>query len=387
MEVLYVQAKEKILIEDIKNQTQIEVYSMKLEIRVFVILSVCCSLLGCSYTGDNQTSEKDAASVQGTFEVPQSIETELADNLTVKAQVTIPEKAKCGIVTCAVGKPVDFSGAEANLRRFFFEGDPEAVFETEEETVSLMGESTWLGYNDTQGLLVNSKEMQHRLNCISIGAQSSTSNTALYLEKENLPFMDQKDAFALIKEELGELGIQIGSVETCYVMDHKMMQQQEDTTDIAGVLHPELAKGEWKEQDDTYYFFMYQEYDGIPMIYNPYSGQGFLPGEECTAMVSEKGIIGCCVMGCYAWSEGAKVVLLPFEDVLETVRTNYGNNLVMDYEITSVDFYMDILPQNDGTAELRPVWSFAVTGKNLEGSCTFHIVIDGETGQELTENY
>lgn len=359
---------------------------MKRIIRMFILFSVCCSIWGCSDRSKNQTQtmEKDGASAQGGFEIPQTIETELADNILLDAQVTIPEKAKCGTVTCALGKPLDLSGAEEKLRRIFGDRDPDAVFETEEKTVSLMGESLWLGYNDNQEFVINSKEMQYRLNCFPVGANES--NGAMYLEKENLPFMSRKDAFTLVKEELGEVGIQIGSMEACYVMDHEEMRRQEDITDTAGVPHPERAKDKWEEQDDTYYFFMHQQYDGIPMIYNPYSGQGFLPGEECTAMVSEEGLLGCSVMGCYTWNEGEKAALLPFGEVLETIRRNYGTNLVMNYEITAVDFYMDILPKSDGTAELRPVWSFSATENDAEGSCTFHIVIDGETGKELTEN-
>lgn len=358
---------------------------MKTSIQGLVILSLCCALCGCSGRSKNQMMEKDAASVQSGFEILQTIETELADNILIDAQVTIPEKVKCGTVTCAHGKPMDLSGAEEKLRTIFGDRDLDAVFETEGETVSLMGESVWLGYNDNQEFVINSKEMQYRLHCFSMGADES--NGAMYLEKENLPFMKQKDAFTLVKEELGEVGIQIGSMEACYAMDHETMRQQEDITDTEGVPHPELAKNEWEEQDDTYYFFMHQEYEGIPMIYNPYSGQGFLPGEECTAMVSEEGLLGCSVMGCYTWDEGEKAALLPFEEVLETIRSNYGNNLVMNYEITAVDFYMDILPKSDGTAELRPVWSFSATEKDAEGSCAFHIVIDGENGKELTENF
>ena len=362
---------------------------MKEYYRAILILGICGSLCGCGGPAGYQRKETDTASIKSRFEIPEMIETELADNITIKAQVTIPQNAKSGTVTCAIGKPMDFSGMEEKLRTTFFAGSQDAVFETAGDTVSLAADSVWLGYNELRDFVLNSREMEQRLNCISVGGVIETSNARQYLEKENLPFMDQKEVLQLVQKELGELGIHIGSVEVCYVMDYETMRQQEDTTNAAGILKPELAKEQWSEQDDTYYFFMHQEYHGMPVIYNPYSGQGFLPGEECTVMVSEKGIIGCHVAGCYSWSEGEEAVLLPMEKVLKTLKDHYGNDLVTHYEITSADFYMDILPKSDGTAELRPVWSFLAekTGEGIEDFYTVNIVIDGETGQELTENF
>ena len=196
--------------------------------------------------------------------------------------------------------------------------------------------------------------------------------------------MSQADAADTVRRLFKKYGINLGEVVTAYVMDHETMQQEEDTTDISGEADPSLKKESWSSADDTYYFYFRQEYNGIPIIYNLYTGQGFEDGEEATVMLNPSGIVGAGIQGCYAWTQTDAVDLISLDKAADTFFQNYKGLVGTSYEVKRISFMMDIIPGKDYTAELRPVWVFDTTVSGEDYSFESKIVIDAVNGQELT---
>ncbi len=159
--------------------------------------------------------------------------------------------------------------------------------------------------------------------------------------------MSQADAADTVRRLFKKYGINLGEVVTAYVMDHETMQQEEDTTDISGEADPSLKKESWSSADDTYYFYFRQEYNGIPIIYNLYTGQGFEDGEEATVMLNPSGIVGAGIQGCYAWTQTDAVDLISLDKAADTFFQNYKGLVGTSYEVKRISFMMDIIPGKD----------------------------------------
>ncbi|MCI6044029.1 hypothetical protein MR857_12040 [bacterium] len=337
---------------------------------------------------ENETLEKNIISfdpLMKTFEKEQ-------DNIRMDAQVSIPDTVKDNQICCASGLPLPLKEQTSELAESFFPTDSVPSISFDEENNSFfgmeykVGEPGWvvLGYNNSAGFVLNSQEYDYCKNCIVTENFVESYNGDQYQKNENLDFMTQKNAANLIRTTLKQYGISLGDIVTVYVMDHETMQQYEDATDMNGNYDPDLKKDSWSSEDDSYYFYFFQEYNDFPVIYNPYSGQGLEDGEAATVMMNASGIIGANIMGCYEWKEDEKVTILSLEEAAETFFRNYQGIVNTSYEVDHISLMMDIIPGENNTAQLKPAWVFH-TEVSGEGYCyQSQIVIDAVNGVELT---
>ena len=305
--------------------------------------------------------------------------------------MVIPDAVKENTVYCASGEPLPLSEMSEEIRNDLLPPDISLQFDHEDDSAFFSLENLEdidnafvLAYNNSCEFIVNSGLYQHYSNCIVTETFAEEFNADLYQKKENLDFMSQADAADTVRRLFKKYGINLGEVVTAYVMDHETMQQEEDTTDISGEADPSLKKESWSSADDTYYFYFRQEYNGIPLIYNLYAGQGFEDGEEATVMLNQSGIVGAGIQGCYAWTQTDAVDLISLDKAADTFFQNYKGLVGTSYEVKRISFMMDIIPGKDNTAELRPVWVFDTTVSGEDYSFESKMVIDAVNGQELT---
>ena len=313
------------------------------------------------------------------------------ENISIDADVVIPDAVKENTVYCASGEPLPLSEMSEEIKNDLLPPDISLQFNHEDnsaffslENLEDIDNAFVLAYNNSCEFIVNSGLYQHYSNCIVTETFAEEYNADLYQKKENLDFMSQADAADTVRRLFKKYGINLGEVVTADVMDHETRQQEEDTTDISGEADPSLKKESWSSADDTYYFYFRQEYNGIPIIYNLYTGQGFEDGEEATVMLNPSGIVGAGIQGCYAWTQTDAVDLISLDKAADTFFENYKGLVGTSYEVKRISFMMDIIPGKDYTAELRPVWVFDTTVSGEDYSFESKIVIDAVNGQELT---
>lgn len=343
---------------------------------------------------DSEKEAKTKASQESNsafFDSSVTAFTRKEENISIDADVVIPDAVKENTVYCASGEPLPLSEMSEEIRNDLLPPDISLQFDHEDDSAFFSLENLEdidnafvLAYNNSCEFIVNSGLYQHYSNCIVTETFAEEYNADLYQKKENLDFMSQADAADTVRRLFKKYGINLGEVVTVYVMDHETMQQEEDTTDISGETDPSLKKESWSSADDTYYFYFRQEYNGIPIIYNLYTGQGFEDGEEATVMLNPSGIVGAGIQGCYAWTQTDAVDLISLDKAADTFFQNYKGLVGTSYEVKRISFMMDIIPGKDYRAELRPVWVFDTTVSGEDYSFESKIVIDAVNGQELT---
>ena len=343
---------------------------------------------------DSEKEAKTKASQESNsafFDSSVTAFTRKEENISIDADVVIPDTVKEKPVYCASGEPLPLSEMSEEIRNDLLPPDISLQFDHEDDSAFFSLENLEdidnafvLAYNNSCEFIVNSGLYQHYSNCIVTETFAEEYNADLYQKKENLDFMSQADAADTVRRLFKKYGINLGEVVTAYVMDHETMQQEEDTTDISGEADPSLKKESWSSADDTYYFYFRQEYNGIPIIYNLYTGQGFEDGEEATVMLNPSGIVGAGIQGCYAWTQTDAVDLISLDKAADTFFQNYKGLVGTSYEVKRISFMMDIIPGKDYRAELRPVWVFDTTVSGEDYSFESKIVIDAVNGQELT---
>ena len=343
---------------------------------------------------DSEKEAKTKASQESNsafFDSSVTAFTRKEENISIDADVVIPDAVKENTVYCASGEPLPLSEMSEEIRNDLLPPDISLQFDHEDDSAFFSLENLEdidnafvLAYNNSCEFIVNSGLYQHYSNCIVTETFAAEYNADLYQKKENLDFMSQADAADTVRRLFKKYGINLGEVVTAYVMDHETMQQEEDTTDISGEADPSLKKESWSSADDTYYFYFRQEYNGIPIIYNLYTGQGFEDGEEATVMLNPSGIVGAGIQGCYAWTQTDAVDLISLDKAADTFFQNYKGLVGTSYEVKRISFMMDIIPGKDYRAELRPVWVFDTTVSGEDYSFESKIVIDAVNGQELT---
>ena len=372
----------------------------KLSLRVIILYAILgVGLISCGREEqpsslDTEKESKTKAvqeSERSIFDSSVTTFTRKEENISIDADVVIPDTVKEKPVYCASGEPLPLSEMSEEMKNDLLPPNISLKFDHDEnspffslENLEDIDHAFVLAYNNSCEFIINSGLYQHYTNCIVTETFAEEYNADLYQKKENLDFMSQADAADTVRRLFKKYGINLGEVVTAYVMDHETMQQEEDIIDISGEADPSLKKESWSSADDTYYFYFRQEYNGIPLIYNLYAGQGFEDGEEATVMLNQSGIVGAGIQGCYAWTQTDVVDLISLDKAADTFFQNYKGLVGTSYEVKRISFMMDIIPGKDNTAELRPVWVFDTTVSGEDYSFESKMVIDAVNGQELT---
>lgn len=372
----------------------------KLSLRVIILYAILgVGLISCGREEqpsslDTEKESKTKAvqeSERSIFDSSVTTFTRKEENISIDADVVIPDTVKEKPVYCASGEPLPLSEMSEEMKNDLLPPDISLKFDHDEnspffslENLEDIDHAFVLAYNNSCEFIINSGLYQHYTNCIVTETFAEEYNADLYQKKENLDFMSQADTADTVRRLFKKYGINLGEVVTAYVMDHETMQQEEDIIDISGEADPSLKKESWSSADDTYYFYFRQEYNGIPLIYNLYAGQGFEDGEEATVMLNQSGIVGAGIQGCYAWTQTDVVDLISLDKAADTFFQNYKGLVGTSYEVKRISFMMDIIPGKDNTAELRPVWVFDTTVSGEDYSFESKMVIDAVNGQELT---
>lgn len=314
------------------------------------------------------------------------------ENIRMDAEVSIPDAVKTGTVTGAAGKPLLLNEKVTELTNEFFAADLSPQFFANEkdshffslETSGEIKDWAFLGYNDSCGFIFNSESYAYYENCIVTETFAEEFNADLYKKKENLDFLGKKQAAEQVRQIFKKYGISLGEIVESYAMEHEIMAKNEDLSDKKGNYDASLKKDSWSSEDDTYLFYFRQVYHEIPVIYNLYTGQGFEDGEEAVVMFNKSGVVGAGIEGCYEWTPKGEIQLISLEEAAGTFFRNYQGIINTDYQVEQISLMMDIIPGEDFTAELRPVWVFDTKVSSDEFSYSSRIVIDAANGEELT---
>ena len=217
-------------------------------------------------------------------------------------------------------------------------------------------------------------------------------NADNYSQENNFSYISSEDAFQYIVDMINRCGYELGETNyEYYALDAETMQQQEIIADKAGdnsISEPR----EWNKEDDCYYFFAEQVYEGLPIYY----GNQTFPDDGVTnrpvqAVYSSRGVEGLYVNKVYSITEsGEKVSLLEFDKLAEKISDKYGNLLTSaSYYVNRAKLYYMPVAVGVEDYELRPVWLFEIHEKGIDSETeneyetTLYTFLDAQTGEEV----
>lgn len=152
-------------------------------------------------------------------------------------------------------------------------------------------------------------------------------------------------------------------------------------------MEEEKRKGSWSQEDDAYFIYAWQEYEGIPVFVEYMSiARDFAfdtpDNAPILAIYSARGLeslnIGCI----YAFENGGtQIRLQPFEEIAAVVEEKF-ENILNDarYEVTRAKLFERVYLNEEQKYEAEPVWYFEVVENDISKSVT---LINAETGKEI----
>lgn len=377
-----------------------------------IILLGCCGMLGAFlYFHVNQDSkprtvqaetvklEDGTEEAQQVFEAPKTFKKEIpGSSLSFDAEVIVPEGFDGGnlYLGTAVQK-IDKDQARSilfgnaalqqetmeDIVDLWGEKQPEETDEDEEGNYMLLEGDDYLCYGSLEGEYVD--------NCVRVGALAAKNNIEALKKVDSLDFMDKTQAREEVESFLQNIGISAEENQySIFALDTETLKEQEITEDMAGNYTEEGKNPEWTKDQEGYYFFGEQTFQGLPVWHKfTVSDWGYFENlEEMPIQIfySTKGIRSCMLTHCYQIKrEEEKITLAPFEKIIETIENKYKDldtNGLIVRKIKLTEFPRH---QKDGTFQMVPMWICfmdVITSDGERESGDKQMPINAITGEE-----
>lgn len=212
-------------------------------------------------------------------------------------------------------------------------------------------------------------------------------NQAAFEEME-VSFKSGEECIAELKPIIDEVGYHSEEyVFSCFPLNSRILEELEEKQFQEGYLEEEKRKGSWSQEDDAYFIYAWQEYEGIPVFVEYMSiARDFAfdtpDNAPILAIYSARGLeslnIGCI----YAFENGGtQIRLQPFEEIAAVVEEKF-ENILNDarYEVTRAKLFERVYLNEEQKYEAEPVWYFEVVENDISKSVT---LVNAETGKEI----
>ena len=364
---------------------------MMKKIRGFcLILCICSILTGCNKSAVEvkEKTDEEIVSMEEEYSFPEKYE-KTSDSGKVKfnCKLEISENIKGQSIAAADVKGLYCCDREKAWSMF---GEGKEVIEKPEIPVDegRAPEDYYLFANDesldiNEGIVYGSSNSKYYLN---IGV-SNPDNEAVFEETE-VSFKSGEECITELKKIIDELGYHSEDfIFACYPLNFQTMENLEEQYLQEDYLTEEKRKESWSQEDDAYFIYAYQKYEGIPIFHELMSIARIMAYDTpdnapVQAIYSTRGIEHLNISGVYTFENGGQQVSLKsFEDIAAVVEEKFENILNdADYEVTRAKFYERVYLDEAQNYETEPVWYFEAvendTGKSV-------ILINAETGKEI----
>lgn len=367
---------------------------------ILMLFSLCSCSVSDSTAPEASTSAKESTK---TVSIPDEIHKKISDFVSIDADVTVPEE-----LSQLTMKKVEAHRPELDentAKEIFFKNVTIKKKETDPDyKCREFGKYTMNYYYGSKGktlsyekanLFFSSDKIDHLLNCINDDPQFPSYNLDKYSTTKDLPFAKRKDVFRIIKQTYQKLGIEISDSYEAYALDHKTLKKEENPTDTDGNVMESSRKESWTQDDDTYYFILHQEADGVPireLAYgeDPYKGTG-IDQTELTCYYDKDGWVDFRLSWAYILDEtNENVSILDVDSALKSLKKKCSMLSTDEkWDITSLDLELIPVFIKDNDYEIHPVWSFKGKSTMIDTSnggtpgYDLEILFDAITGKEI----
>ena len=341
----------------------------------------------------------------------------LTDEITLDVNVEIPDEGIKEISFCKVLSD-GFSGDEQLVN----------LIGHMPETVEMYGDlqpglafkepwqpgSTFMTYlyegdigsssNNMEGIILTSNHLRYQTNhweqiFSSFPVFSYNGEMGFYTKpsEENFSFADRKEAEEACKQFLQET-IGLGEIQhlKTYGFNYEQLQEYEakkitDSQNMTTEAKPEDdSEYMWSEEDDCYWMFYEQIFEGVPILSNQITRQDMLYIPYCDIQMgyTKNGVEYASVGNHFKLLSKEEVELLPLEQIVESLKNKFEMTFIGNKVITEMKLIYYPLPTGrnaDGLQEcdMIPTWQFGIEETIGDNTFMTRFYVDARNGTEI----
>lgn len=339
--------------------------------------AVVCGGCGAAQSEQPQQTELVQEVQQEKVVFTDSMQEDLSEQIKVNAQFVYPQSCKNGKgVQAVLGENLfwdrqdEISGILLQDRQITNEfandygAQKRKVYEAADGTILSIYNNNYLNYATDQSIYIN--------NALYSDSRFDDYNGDKYLNKTDLDFMPQDEAWANVKAVLDKLGVEISDSVTCFVMEHSVMEEEEAAViaraEAEDTKSP-MKKEQWTDMDDCYYFKTRTSWEGYPVL-PVIMGEGY--DEDNVSVIYDRNGIQLLYINGYYPLEKKNVITIQSPEAAVWKLKEYLENVISSdlYEIQKITLCQKIMQMDadDHTAEIKPVWECSVLVKSGEPS-------------------
>ncbi|WP_142413833.1 hypothetical protein [Hathewaya massiliensis] len=367
------------------------------KIKFISILLICSMLTACSAKEPSAGSEDGGKAIEVTKMTNYN---KTFDNVEFQTEIIIDrqDKNKPFVQTTATLQDINKDKAVETLISNLKVVEKQESHEENERKQSIkctnyqMQNEGFLSMGPISSMLsfTRDKFVRHVMSAFRMDERYEDYNVKKYSADKEFSFAKKKDAFKDIKEKLSFIGIDLGDNYKAYALDYETMKKEEVVMDMDGKEDKKAYKESWGEEDNCYYFIMWQRYDDLP-VYHVFADTFKKVSEEnlpVKVIYSKRGVEYMEIEKVFNFSKDTKEVsLASFDKVAKTVADKYGMVLgKSSYKVTKAQlYYMVDTSVGNGTYEVNPVWIFNVQemDKNKKIIGNLQTVVNAVTAKEI----
>ncbi|MDO4168238.1 MAG: hypothetical protein Q4D32_12610, partial [Eubacteriales bacterium] len=215
-------------------------------------------------------------------------------------------------------------------------------------------------------------------------------NAEKYATSGQLSFMTPDEALKDVINLLSDMGVELGSEpdDTYYVLDCQTLSEEEYAIDIDGNVDYAAYKSSWTEEDEAYYFCVWQTYGGI-RIHCP--NIEFIDKYEdfnapIQAAISRDELLYLSLGRTFLMEADGKVQEMADLDTIADTVIHKFSMIITDasYRIDHMELVYYPEKTRGDAYEMRCAWILRITEELPDGgSSSFQMAVDAVSAEEL----
>lgn len=355
----------------------------------FFISILTIFLVGCD---DKNNIEKVTVDIN---KIPNEFNKKI-DNVTFNTQIVI-NKDEDVVTSTATLQKID---PDKTINLFFGERKYENKYENDCENTEgkkikhidyvdeYNNKVLSLGNNSSFCSFCSGSNLSRYVNNSFVLIRGDEYNADKYLTNKDFSFKSREESFKDIKNTLKSLGISITDTYKVYSLDYQTMKDEEFTIDMDGNEDVSAYNPNWNEDDNCYYFVVYQQYKGCNTYY--YKNEAFNDicdeNESIQILYSKDGIEKIELDKIFKFDDkNNKVKLVSFDEVAKTVSKKYSNILgTSTYEVNKAELIYYCNVTDIEQYKVIPAWAIYITCKDENGNIkNVQMMVDAQNGEEI----
>lgn len=240
------------------------------------------------------------------------------------------------------------------------------------------------------GITFFSDKARSVLRAFNPSRQSDRYNVEKYNSNKDFDFSTKAEALKQINSELAQFGIDLGNNYgyQCYSLDYNTMKLEEYAIDKDGNENKSIYKKNWNEDDNCYYFCIWQTCENLSVAYNTHMD---IKGGDAPIQViySKRGIEYLTAQAPMSFTSSSSAVQLAALDKVKKCVSDRFNTIDTNaaYTVEGMELTHMVRSDINNNYSISPSWILDIVSKDNSSSAPyrFKIAVDAQTAEDITQ--